>query len=321
MAEFDVSIVVPSLRGDIFLKPLLDSLLKQSSKSITFEVIICNDSDHPFDLSFWEDKIPLKQLILEKHLGPSYARNKGVEIAKGNLIAFLDDDVYVDTSWLEKGYSAFENSDVIALAGRTIIPNVEKPSAFRHGMQNKGEGYPTCNFWVRKEVFQLINGFSLKYFDPETRVFHHEDSDLAYRLLEHGQVVYDEKVLAFHPEHGFSWLMPFKKAKKSLFDLRLWHQYPREYKKLTTHGHLPFARVILRLLVVLLSLVSIPIWFVSKPLSLFLLACSFLLVLPSFLRYRLEPPVLFTGIWLPVVEWLACYVFIYYFIKGFAFVD
>ena len=50
MAEVNVSIVVPSLRGDIFLKSLLGSLLYQSN-TVNFEVIICNDSDHPFDLS------------------------------------------------------------------------------------------------------------------------------------------------------------------------------------------------------------------------------------------------------------------------------
>lgn len=320
MAEVNVSIVVPSLRGDIFLKPLLDSLLNQSNK-VSFEVIICNDSDHSFDLSFWEDKMDLKQIILKEHHGPSYGRNKGVEAARGTLIAFLDDDVYVDPSWLEEGYSSFENNTLVALAGKTIIPNIKKPSAFRHGMQNTGEGYPTCNFWVRRDVFLSIGGFSLDYFDPKTRIFHHEDSDLAYRLMKYGQVVYAENVLAFHPEHGFSWLMPFRKAKKSLFDLRLWQKYPMEYKELTTHYGIPFARVIIRLLVVLLGLLSIFIWFLSKPLSLCFLACSFLLVLPSFFRYRLEKPVIFTGFWLPFVEWLACYIFIYYFIKGFCFID
>ena len=107
MADVNVSIVVPSLRGDIFLKPLLDSLLNQSNK-VSFEVIICNDSDHSFDLSFWEDKMDLKQIILKEHHGPSYGRNKGVEAARGKLIAFLDDDVYVAPRGLRKAIAALK---------------------------------------------------------------------------------------------------------------------------------------------------------------------------------------------------------------------
>lgn len=321
MRTYDVSIVVPSLRGTLFLKPLLDSLLEQERGELTFEVIVCNDSSSPFDLSAWKGRLNLKEILLQRHLGPSHARNEGVKAAKGELVAFLDDDVYADKDWLVQGYSCFQNEKIVAFAGKTIIPEVEKPSAFRHGMQNTGEGYPTCNFWVRKDAFQAVGGFSLKYFDPKTKIFHHEDSDLAYRLMEHGEVIYAENVLAFHPEHGFSWLMPLKKAKKSLFDLRLWQQHPKEYKKLTTHGPVPFARVIVRLAVVILSILAFASWFLAKPLPWFLLGCSLLLVLPIAFRYRLEKPFLLSAIWLPLAEWLACFVFCYYLIRGIAFLD
>ena len=49
-----------------------------------------------------------KQIILKEHYGPSYGRNKGVEAARGKLIAFLDDDVYVAPRGLRKAIAALK---------------------------------------------------------------------------------------------------------------------------------------------------------------------------------------------------------------------
>ena len=78
MRTYDVSIVVPSLRGTLFLKPLLDSLLEQERGELTIEVIVCNDSSSLYDLSAWIWRVNLKELLLLRHLGPSHARNEGV---------------------------------------------------------------------------------------------------------------------------------------------------------------------------------------------------------------------------------------------------
>jgi glucosyl-dolichyl phosphate glucuronosyltransferase len=70
--------------------------------------------------------------VLERNQGLSHARNAGVRRARGDIIAFTDDDVTVDPRWLCELQKIFIESDSTCVAGR-IVPvwNSEKPSWLR----------------------------------------------------------------------------------------------------------------------------------------------------------------------------------------------
>nr|AXL96474.1 glycosyltransferase [Providencia alcalifaciens] len=97
-----VSIIMPCYNSERFIVESINSVLDQSYKF--FELIIVNDAstDNSVNLisSYKDSRIVL--INLEKNEGVSSARNKGLSIAKGDYIAFIDsDDIWISNK-LEK---------------------------------------------------------------------------------------------------------------------------------------------------------------------------------------------------------------------------
>ena len=59
--------------------------------------------------------------------GISHARNRGIREAKGEIIAFTDDDVIVDKHWIQNIDKAFKEHDDVACVGGKILPIWEVP--------------------------------------------------------------------------------------------------------------------------------------------------------------------------------------------------
>ena len=88
------SIIIPTYnKKDLLREQSLKSLLNQTLKD--FEVIVVNDGGEDVSDVIEEYKnkgLNIKYLTYKENKGPSYARNRGIEIAEGEWIGFLDDD-------------------------------------------------------------------------------------------------------------------------------------------------------------------------------------------------------------------------------------
>ncbi|MFS1511127.1 glycosyltransferase family 2 protein [Chengkuizengella sp. SCS-71B] len=111
-----VSVIIPTYKRANMLLRAVDSVLNQTYKNI--EVLVVNDNE-PGD----EHTNDLKEILLKytderlnyieqkKHVNGAVARNVGIKLAKGEYIAFLDDDDYWKSEKIEKQVNVLEELD------------------------------------------------------------------------------------------------------------------------------------------------------------------------------------------------------------------
>lgn len=188
----DVSVVVPAYNSEDTIRRTLDSARAQSCKSIT-EIIVVDDGSEDATSQIVRDEYPEVRIITQKNQGSAVARNTGVEVAEGELIAFLDaDDEWLpekiqchcdfhrrfpgihlsisDSRMVDDPVSA-EDNDAIQirhLRFRDVI-NLRR-MGFRYG----------CTGWViRRQTFSDVGGF-------RAEIRRGQDSELLWRLAYRG---------------------------------------------------------------------------------------------------------------------------------------
>lgn len=112
-----VSVIVPAYNVDGYLIQCLGSLVKQTLKEI--EIIVVDDGsiDCTYDIAHLFTRDRRISVYSQKNAGPSSARNRGIEIATGEYITFVDADDWIDENYLEKLYnSATKNNCDIAVS-------------------------------------------------------------------------------------------------------------------------------------------------------------------------------------------------------------
>lgn len=123
-----VTVIIPVYNTENFIISCLESVLNQTYKN--FEVIVIDDGSTDSTLAVLNDyqcryKIPNLRIVHQINSGPSAARNIGIQLAKGEYIAFLDSDDIWKSNKLEKQIKAFnKNPDTViigTLSGTKMI--------------------------------------------------------------------------------------------------------------------------------------------------------------------------------------------------------
>jgi GT2 family glycosyltransferase len=182
-----ISVVVCSYNGSRTIRDTLEGLSRLQYP--TYEVIVVNDgSTDPTPSIAGQYGV---RLITVQNGGLSKARNIGLEAARGEIVAYIDDDAYPDPHWLTYLAAAFVNSDHVGVGGPNIAPEGDGPIAECianapggpiHVLvsDSEAEHIPGCNMAFRKEPLKAIGGF-----DPRFRVAG-DDVDVCWRLQERG---------------------------------------------------------------------------------------------------------------------------------------
>lgn len=124
--KVDISIIVPMYNARTNIERCLNSIRKQTKNNI--EIIVINDgsSDNSGEICkrLVADDERIKY-IEQANSGVASARNKGIDIAKGECIAFVDADDYLEISCLEKLWKCYKESftDVVSCCCRVVPEN------------------------------------------------------------------------------------------------------------------------------------------------------------------------------------------------------
>lgn len=104
----NISVIIPTYNRAFFLKKAIDSVLFQTYQD--FELIVVDDGSNDGTgniISQYKDEI---KYIYQENKGPASARNRGIEEAQGNFIAFLDSDDRWRSDKLEIQFKAMQDN-------------------------------------------------------------------------------------------------------------------------------------------------------------------------------------------------------------------
>ncbi len=197
-----ISVIIPTFRDWARLQTCLDALTDQSFPPHRFEVIVVNNdpSDPP---QSW-DQADNVTLIEEARPGSYAARNAGVRIASGVILAFTDSDCIPDRRWLEEGAKALERSPsagrvagAIQLFYESDVPTsaevFDTMFGFDQEYSARNGGSVTANMFVRRDVFDQVGEFDEKLMSGG-------DTEWSYRAKVQGvAIVYSSTCLVKHP--------------------------------------------------------------------------------------------------------------------------
>ena len=143
-----ISVVIPVYNAERFLRSTLDSLLAQTLSDI--EIVCVNDGSSDSSLQILEEyasREPRVVVVDSVNGGVSRARNKGIEIAKGEYIGFMDADDMATPKMYERllALAMEHNADIAEMSYCRIPENVQSVSEVDFNSSYLLPGYKGVN--------------------------------------------------------------------------------------------------------------------------------------------------------------------------------
>ena len=219
-----VSIVIACPQRSWMLDECLEAIGGQSYEN--WEVIVLPDEDFrletedaPFPASGLTSNVSSLRSFASRlrviptgKVRPAEKRNIGIREAKGEIVAFIDDDAYPEAHWLEYAVKYFGDKDIGGLGGPGVTPPGDKRLAYlggrvydnwlvsgnyryryhAGGVRMDVDDYPSCNLFVRKDVLDKIGGYRTDFWPGE-------DTLLCKDIIDNWKrIVYDPWVVVYH---------------------------------------------------------------------------------------------------------------------------
>lgn len=165
MTHIKVSVVIPSYNVETYIASCLDSLLGQTLKEI--QIICVDDCSTDGTVKIIEDyqKKDPRILLLrqEKNGGQSKARNRGISVATGEYIYFLDSDDWLEFHGLEQlyGVAVAQDLDVLFFDSQVFYQDEESKEAHESNLENldRKENSPVMTGLEALSHFISYSGF------------------------------------------------------------------------------------------------------------------------------------------------------------------
>ncbi len=227
-----VSVVVPTRNRSSLVADAIAGVLRQDLPE-EYELIVVDNASEDDTAAMLveqarESRIPFTAVRLDRDRGPAVARNVGVTLARGRLVAFTDSDCVPAAGWL-RACSAASSSGVGVVQGMTLAHPGQPQPLFNHFIETRqlDGSFSTSNVCYRRDTLLAAGGF-----DPGCLYW--EDVDLGWRVRRLGwDARFEPLALVYHqvlrlsawqwvtqPRRFYNW--PAKAARYPEFRRHLW---------------------------------------------------------------------------------------------------
>lgn len=300
------SVVVPSIGRAAGLERLVAALGRQTLARERFEVIVALDRAvaAPGVVAMLQ-RAGASLAPRGTRGGPGAARNAGARVARGEWLAFTEDDCEPADDWLERAAARIAAEPRLdAVEGVTLKPG-GRPV---HRQSRDHPLWLPTNLFVRRATFERLRGYAEDYFDPERNLYFREDADFGFRMEAAGARVEPAiDVTVTHPDEHPTPTAAIVWAMRHEMDPLLARRHPRAFRdRIETHRLGPFRiqRPIVRacLVTVLASLGAAAAAGAGRaPLALAFLALAGVGVLVVWAKWRFRPGHLGAALVVPFV--------------------
>ncbi len=296
MSDYFISVIIPAYNAEETISRCLQSVFK--SYYTHFECIVVDDHSNDDTLTVAES-FPTTTIRLEKQQGVAAARNRGADLARGDILLFLDADVTIYPDTLSKVAKTFVSQPGISALFGSYDDQPGSPDFFSqyknlfHHYIHQTSKEDASTFWggcgaVRAEAFRKVGGFDQnKYSRPCI-----EDIEMGSRLNNMGYQIFLNKHLYVKHLKSYSF---FTLLKSDLFDraipwtmVMLTNRQFRADLNLRHEHRLSAATLILAILAVFMTPLSI--WFFGVTT---ILLATFFIMNHNFYRFFLKKKGLF----------------------------
>lgn len=189
-----ISIITASFNNADTIADTIESVLAQDYSDVEYIIVDGGSTDDTMKI-VEESKSKISKVVSEKDDGIYFALNKGIELATGDVVAFLHaDDIFADSKVISKVMQLFNDKNVESVYGdlhyvdrvdtKKIIRNW-RSGVYSHGLFLKGWMPPHPSFFLKKEIYNKFGTFNTSFrsaadYELMLRMLHKNKISTAY---------------------------------------------------------------------------------------------------------------------------------------------
>ena len=199
-----ISFIIPVYNGEKYIARCIDSVLQQEDFIIEdVELLLLNDGSSDGSLGILREYEALHPNVItvidQKNMGVAKTRNRGIDLAQGTYIMFMDQDDYIDAKNLRTFYDAAEKSGSDIVVGGYKRPNSDGKNIRVVTQQNTeySKRYKISAAWAKIHRADFLKKNNIVFYD------NNYGEDIIFTMLENNNT---DKILGIdYLGHNWFW--------------------------------------------------------------------------------------------------------------------